>query len=65
MDKQDVAIDYELASSDDEMLYLLKVRCKVSLSKREFAVFLKSLSDDILDGKLDDGADNSPNPSLN
>lgn len=53
LDDED-SVDYELAVSDDDRIYRLTVKCGQEMSREEYAICLRALAQDILDGRLTD-----------
>lgn len=61
--KDDTDVCYELAVSEDDRIYQLRIRCDLPMSREEYAVCLKSLAEDIFAGRIIDvlaGDEQSP-----
>lgn len=63
--KDDSSVEYELAVSEDDKIYQLRIRCEVAMSRDEYAVCLQSLAEDILAGRMIDVLDGEEHSPLN
>lgn len=63
--KDDSEVAYELAVSEDDKIYQLRIKCDVALSRNEYAVCLQSLAEDILAGRMIDILDGEEHSPLN
>ena len=60
--EQDDDVSFEVGKKEDNTLWTATVTCKAGLSEMEFAAALKSLADDIFEGKVN--YDDAPDADL-